>query len=226
MADLTLSSADQTRIGQAVTAAEAHTSGEIVTIIARASHDYEDISSDWAAFVALLALVAFATMPHFYGRLVAALVNDWSGRDDAGLAPWLIAAAVLVKFVAVKLLLLWRRLRLAMTPRFVKRHRVYARATLAFKLATQQRTSGATGVLIYLSQAERMGVILAEQAINARVEQRVWDGAMASLVAEVKQGRVADGMIAAIAQVGAVLTAHFPRADHDVNELPDRVIEL
>jgi putative membrane protein len=33
-------------------------------------------------------------------------------------------------------------------------------------------------------------------------------------------------MIAAVEKVGAVLAEHFPRAADDVNELPDRLIEL
>ena len=36
----------------------------------------------------------------------------------------------------------------------------------------------------------------------------------------------ADGMIAAVEKVGAVLAEHFPRAEDDVNELPDRLIEI
>ena len=34
------------------------------------------------------------------------------------------------------------------------------------------------------------------------------------------------GLIAAVTQVGAVLAQHFPRADDDRNELPDRLIEV
>ena len=49
---------------------------------------------------------------------------------------------------------------------------------------------------------------------------------MAKLIAQVRDGRLADGMIAAIGDVGAILGTHFPRAADDVNELPDRLIEL
>ena len=33
-------------------------------------------------------------------------------------------------------------------------------------------------------------------------------------------------MIAAVERVGAVLAQHFPRHENDVNELPDRLIEV
>jgi putative membrane protein len=68
--------------------------------------------------------------------------------------------------------------------------------------------------------------IIADEAIAARVAPEVWGDAMHALLAEIRQGRVADGMIAAVEGVGAVLAEHLPRADDDANELPDRLIEV
>jgi putative membrane protein len=97
---------------------------------------------------------------------------------------------------------------------------------MAFKVTTQQRTAAGTGILIYLSEDERMAEIIAEEGIHAKVGDAVWQDAMAALIANVRQGRVADGMVAAIERVGAVLAQHFPHDPNDINELPDRVIEL
>jgi putative membrane protein len=49
---------------------------------------------------------------------------------------------------------------------------------------------------------------------------------MAALLADVKAGRTGDGMVAAIERVGEVLAEHFPRTDGDINEIPDKLIEL
>jgi putative membrane protein len=49
---------------------------------------------------------------------------------------------------------------------------------------------------------------------------------MTAMLAHIRDGRIADGMCAAVEKVGVVLTEHFPRAEDDVNELPDRLIEL
>jgi putative membrane protein len=49
---------------------------------------------------------------------------------------------------------------------------------------------------------------------------------MAAMLVEIRAGRLADGMIAAVGEVGKVLAEHFPRADDDTNELPDRLIEV
>ena len=66
----------------------------------------------------------------------------------------------------------------------------------------------------------------ADAAIASKVPPEVWGEAMAALLAEVKAGRVADGMIAAVDRVGAVLAEHFPAGSENTNELPDRLIEI
>jgi putative membrane protein len=49
---------------------------------------------------------------------------------------------------------------------------------------------------------------------------------MADLVQPVRDGRIADGLVDAIGDVGVLLAQHLPRASDDVNELPDRMIHL
>ena len=49
---------------------------------------------------------------------------------------------------------------------------------------------------------------------------------MHALIAEVREGRPADGIVAAIERVGTVLAEHFPRSADDKNEIPDKLIEL
>ena len=77
-----------------------------------------------------------------------------------------------------------------------------------------------------MSLREHRAEIVADAAIHSIVPSEVWGQAMAALVSEVRHGRLADGMIVAVSAVGAVLAEHFPRADDDKNELPDRLIEL
>ena len=68
--------------------------------------------------------------------------------------------------------------------------------------------------------------VIADEAILKVTDDHTWGEAMASLVGEVRQGRPADGIVAAIERVGAVLAEHFPRTDGDINEIPDKLIEL
>jgi len=69
---------------------------------------------------------------------------------------------------------------------------------------------------------------VADGGINAKVTQEVWDTAVASLIAAIKDGRAGDGFVAAIEQCGAVLAQHFPVAPGSVNpdELPDKLVEM
>ena len=61
-----LSDADRTRVSDAVAAAEAHTAGELVTILTDRSSTYRDVALAWCALVALLALAVFTIFNAFY----------------------------------------------------------------------------------------------------------------------------------------------------------------
>jgi putative membrane protein len=58
------------------------------------------------------------------------------------------------------------------------------------------------------------------------VTPQVWDHAVAALVAGMREGRTADGFIAAIEQCGAVLAEHFPPGVLNPDELPNRLVEI
>jgi putative membrane protein len=131
-----------------------------------------------------------------------------------------------LKFAGMYLLMLWRPLRLALTPGPVKAARVHARALTCFRIGAESRTTGRTGVLVYLSLAERRAEIIADEAVAGKVAPDVWGDAMHAMLGHVRAGRLGDGMAAAVAQVGTVLAAHCPRAADDINELPDRLIEI
>ena len=78
----------------------------------------------------------------------------------------------------------------------------------------------------YLSMREHRAEIVADQPIAAIVPAEVWGEAMADMLAEIKQGHIAEGLAAGVRDVGQVLSEHFPRSEDDENELPDRLIEV
>jgi putative membrane protein len=177
-------------------------------------------------FVGLLALTALTALPDFYlgiyERITGGWVHEWTPRTVFGVAV-LVSA---LKVAGMWLILQWRPLRLWLTPSPTRHRRVRARAVNAFKIGAERRTHGRTGILIYLSLAERRAEIVADEAIASKVAPEAWGDAMAAMLAELKQDHLADGLIAAVTQVGAVLAEHFPRAEDDQNELPDRLIEV
>ena len=134
--------------------------------------------------------------------------------------------AATVKFLGMLIIQLWQPLKFWLIPPPVKARRVLARAITCFKVGAERRTHGRTGILIYLSMREHRAEIVADAAITSKVSSEVWGEAMAAMLPEIRAGRIADGMVAAVERVGAVLAEHFPRAEDDTNELPDRLIEV
>jgi putative membrane protein len=221
-----LSEADQTAVTAAVTAAEAHTAGEIVTVVTDRSDGYTDVALVWSVIVAFTAIAVLMFFPDFYLGLVDRLLGkwnaEWTPRGIFGLA----LLVGILKFAGMWLIQLWPPLKFFLIPGPIKSHRTNARAVEIFKVSTDRRTTGRTGIVIYLSMRERRAEIVADAAITSKVTPDVWGDAMAAMLAELRQGRCGAGMIAAVGKVGAVLAEHFPRAEGDVNELPDRLIEL
>jgi putative membrane protein len=221
-----LSEADQATVTAAVTAAEANTAGEIVTVVADRSDGYTDIALVWSIAVAFTALAVLTFFPGFYLGLVDRVLGNWNAewtpRGIFGLALFV----GVVKFAGMWLIQLWPPLKFLLVPGPVKSARTRHRAVEFFKVGAERRTTGRTGILIYLSMRERRAEIVADEAITNKVNPEVWGEAMAAMLAELKQGRCGAGMAAAVERVGKVLAEHLPRQSDDVNELPDRLIEL
>ena len=223
---LAMTEAERESVADAVRRAEAQTAGEIVTILAESSDPYADVALAWSAAVALAALAALAVAPDFYLGLYDLLFADWGHQWSAGQILGLAACVAALKFGGMWLLMLWRPLRLFLAPGPVLDRRVHARALTCFRVGAERRTRGRTGILIYLSLAEHRAEIIADESIAAKVEGEVWGEALAAMLAELKQGRLSHGLIAAVDKVAAVLAAHVPRSAEDTNELPDRLIEV
>lgn len=221
-----VSEADHDIVTNAVAAAEQDTSGEIVTVIAAQSNDYDDVALVWASVVAFLAMSVVALFPDFYQGLYYRISGGWGHELTAN--QWLgtVIAFGVLKWIGVWLILLWRPLRLWLTPRAILAGRVRARAIDLFKVGTEAKTLGRTGVLLYVSLREHRADIVADEAIAAKVAPEVWGDAMAALIDLVRKGRPGEGMAEAVRQMGVVLAEHFPRGSENPNELPDRLIEL
>ena len=118
----------------------------------------------------------------------------------------------------------WPALRLALVPTFVKRARGREAAAREFVARGLTRTRGRTGVLIYVAQAERYAEVIADKGIADRVDQAVWRATIEELVTALRDGRHADGLVAAVGRVGAILAEHAPILADDADELPNKVI--
>ena len=216
---------DRARIAAAIAAAEATTSGEIVVIINTRPHRYA------ATMLATAALAAF-TLPFIAvlaGWAPSALFPDWDTIDAAtrethGIEGFAAVQALL--FVATLALVAGLKLDRVLTPKGLRRDRVHHAAMTQFRARGLTATQGRTGVLLYLDEAEHVAEVIADEAVFTRVAAEEWAETIAALIAGIKAGRAADGLVTAISRAGAVLAAHLPPRADDVNELPDTLIEI
>ncbi len=201
-----LSATERAQVRDAVAAAEAGTTGEIFVAVAAMSDDYRFIPLLWATLVALivpLPLVLFTA-----------------------LGATTIFAAQLAVFIVLALVLSLPAVRPQVVPGRVKHGRAHGLAVQQFLAHGLQTTEARTGALIFVSLAERHAEIVADAGIAAHVGQAEWDAVIAALTGEIRSGRLAEGLAAAVASVGVVLARHFPASPGDRNELPNEIVLL
>ncbi len=213
-------------VSDAVKAAEAETSGEIVTVLADRSDGYSDVVHVWAGAFGFTVMSLFALFPQGVLDLVDAVMGGWTHEWTSGEIASVTIAVGLLTYLLAWLAASWDPIRFFLVPGTVRTARVHEQAIKHFKVGAERRTHGRTGVLIYLSMREHRAEIVADEPIAEMVSAEVWGEAMGDMLAEIRAGKIAEGMAAGVRDVGFVLSQHFPRGAHDENELPDRLIEV
>lgn len=201
-----ISAEDHARLESAIRDVEDQSAGELVVVVAGQADHYRAVPLLWG--------------------LLAALVVPWPLIWLTDLGPARIFQAQLLAALAFCLLLSWPALRFALVPASVKRARVHEAAAREFLSRGLTRTREKTGILIYVALAEHRAEILADTGIADRVEPRVWHDIIATLTGEIREGRLAEGLVAAIGEAGAILARHAPSRFDDTDELPNKVILL
>jgi len=200
---MSVSEQDRSRIATAIRAAEAKTSGEIVCVLARTSTD--------------------ATAPPILLAALAALALPWLLLALTEMSVQGILVLQIAAFFVLAAVLCLPRVRVALLPRATRRYVAHRAAMEQFTIRGMARKKDRTGILIFVSLAERYVRIIADEGIAGCVRQSEWQSAVDALVAHTRDGRIAEGFIAAIEACGNVLAAHFPRTETTRDELPDRI---
>jgi putative membrane protein len=197
---------DQKRVADAIAAAERATSGEIVAVVAEASGSYLSSAFLWAGIAALA---------------VPLPLIHWTW--------WPIQTIYIVQiavFAALALLFSHRLLRLSLTPRSLKHGLAHRRALEQFLAQNLHTTPGRTGVLIFVSVAERYAEIVADAEINRHVPVETWTAIVGDLTSHIGQGEAATGFLHTIQAVGKLLADHFPPSSEGRDTLPNHLILL
>jgi putative membrane protein len=194
---------DRERIAAAIRTAEAKTSGEIVCVLAATS-------SDATALPVLLAALAALAVPWLLMSFTAMTVER-------------MLLLQIVVFLVLMVILCLPQVRVALMPRRARRAIAHRVAVEQFTTRGVARKANRSGILIFVSFAEHYARIIADEGIAARVPKPEWQTVVDALVAHIRDGRVADGFVVAVDACGRKLAEHFPRAETDRKELPDRL---
>jgi len=187
------------QVTEAVAHVESQTAAELVVVVHRVSSPWRevDLAVGAAAAFGVLLLVLFHPKP----IPVVAIPVDVALAFAAG-------ALLCASLSPVKRLLLPRR-------RVEAQVRACARA--AFVEQGVSRTRGRTGVLVYVSTFERRVEVVADIGVDAKI----LEGPSQALSAAVARGADFDSFVEGLRALGPALAGCLPRADDDVNELPD-----
>jgi putative membrane protein len=195
------------RIETAITLAEKSSRAELVAVIAKRAGEYR------ATGLAISVAAAFIV------GIVVWLSLPWSSTSEVLLAEF-------GTFVLVLALLELTPLGDILTPGHfkVEAARRLARATFLEQglAGTEERNA----VLFFVSLAEHHVEIIADRGIDGKVSPGKWQAIVDEFAAKVKHGRVEEGYLGAIAELGELLATHFPAIGVGRNEIGNRLIEL
>ena len=198
---------EKASISEAIKNAESQSTGELVTVITQASDDYWFIPSLWAALIALVV------------PAIIILIGTW----------WDSTTIYSIQIgVFLSLLIVFRipAIKYVLVPKSIKHRRASRVAREQFFLQGLQNTQGRTGILLFVSIAERYVEVIADKGINDVVPTGTWDKIVNDFINQVKAGRPGDGFIGAINGCAEIMREHFPASDINPDELPDHLVEL
>jgi putative membrane protein len=201
-----LNESDQEAVTAAINEVERETDAELVTVLTAQADNYNYIPLVWAGILALLV----PGICNYFG--------SWFGADVLMLVQW-------GTFVLLSLLFRTPGINTRLIPRQVRYWRASNLARRQFLEQNLHHTKGGTGMLIFVSEAERYVEILVDQGIADVLDNSVWEGIVADFTVKVRQGQTRQGFLDCIAACGKLLKEHVP-ATHERNELPNHLVIL
>jgi putative membrane protein len=201
-----LSPEEHARLTRAIAQAEATTTGEIYAVVAQACDDFRLVPVLWAALFALLL--------------------PWVLHIGTALSLTTILGVQVLAFIAAIAVLSLPQLRYRIVPASMAEDAAHQAAVAQFMAHGVHMTETRTGVLIYVCMAPHRIEVIADSGIHEKVGEQEWQELVAEIAREARDGRLSDGLTAAIARTGALLARHFPCSARNPNELPDRVLEM
>jgi len=201
-----LTESELKQVADAINRVERDTDAELVTVLAGQADDYRYIPLLWAS---LLALLLPGALLFFTGWLTG----------------WQLLLVQWLTFIVLAVIFRIPSLTSRLIPRSVRHWRACNLARRQFIEQNLHHTSGDTGMLIFVSEAERYVEIMVDRGISSRIDNSAWESIVEAFTADVRNGRVLEGFLGCIDACGALLKQHVP-ATHERNELPNHLVVL
>lgn len=179
------------RIDAAMDAVKRDTSADLCVVVTRVGDRYALYPLSSAAIAALLiGAFAGALRPHT-ASLVVIEIQLWS-------------------LLALTLIFDWLPIRLWIVPTRVKQARAWQLAHREFNAHVLAKPEQRHRILLFVLLGERYVEIIADHETHALAPEGAWNQIVDQFLATVKDGRVADGVLDAIAACGSILRTHHP----------------
>jgi putative membrane protein len=197
----------QGRIEAAIIAAELRSRAELVAVVARRASEYRATG------------IAVATIGAFLAGILVWALMPWSDTTRVLLAEFGVFAVLLL---CLELTPLGDRL----TPGHVLRGAAQRMAHATFLDQGLAQTPERNAVMFFVSIAERHVEIVADAAIDAKVDQAQWQKIVDAFTAKVQSGEIEAGYLGAIDMLSTILSAHFPANGQRSNAVSNRLVRL
>lgn len=97
------------------------------------------------------------------------------------------------------------------------------KAAFIFQKLNMQETAQRNGVLIYVAMEDHRLAILGDTGIHEKLQAGYWQEVVHGMEDLFRDGRIVDGLVWAVSEVGRRLAVHFPTSGHNPNELSDDI---
>lgn len=201
----TMDEAGEQKIREAVAAAEAKTSAEIVVMVVKKATDYRALE------ILVSAMIALAVPAVLLPFLSISAQTIWVAQIGAFVALTLLAQATSAgRF-------------LAGPKRFARDLRAAAEAE--FFAHGLRRSSRRAAVLVFVALREhRIEIVCDDAAVSAVPEER-WAAVASHLGESLKRGELVSGLENATGEIAELLAPHHPHDPDGDNELPDLIVQ-
>jgi putative membrane protein len=201
-----LNDAEQQKIADLIRTIESRTDAELVTVLATRSDSYNYVSLLWAAIIALMV------------PIVALLTPFWLETHDIVLLQCgvFFVLALLFRIPAILYVLVPKRIRYWRAANMARRQ---------FLDNNLHHTSGESGILIFVSEAERYVEIIADRGIDKLVAPGHWQTLVDEFIGAVKKGETLAGFETCLRRCGDLLIEKMP-ATHTRDELPNHLVVI